>query len=111
MLTCSFCRYYFAEYCMRRDCETQPSATGCRLFERIDYNDDTRPFPIQGGDGCRDEAGGVCYTKSSTIPWWLAEEAYRHYSKRFGVSQSLERIAERGGFGREELLLLLRQEA
>lgn len=49
----------------------------------------------------------MTYPQSGTIPWWLALEAYRHYVKFYGVSQSLERIAERGGFGREELLLLL----
>lgn len=69
-----------------------------------------RPFPIQGGESTRALIGGVRYAKPSTIPWWLAEEAYRYYSKRFGTSQSLERLAERGGFGRKELLALLRQE-
>lgn len=44
------------------------------------------------------------------IPYWLAEEAYKHYSAKFGKQQSLERLAERGGFGREELLMLLRKE-
>jgi len=42
------------------------------------------------------------------IPWWIAEEAYKTYSHRNGTGQSLERLAERGGFGREELLELLR---
>ena len=63
--------------------------------------DDTLPFPIQGVglviEGC-------------TIPWWLAEIAYEHYAKLFGNSQSLKRLAERGGFGRDELLILLRKE-
>jgi len=62
--------------------------------------DDTRPFPIQG-----DFRKG--YVKC-TIPYWLAEEAYKTYSKRYGTDQSLERLAERAGFGREELLMLLR---
>ena len=57
-----------------------------------------KKFPLLSCDG-----GG-------TIPWWLALEAYQHYSKKFGTSQSLERIAERGGFGHAELLLLLRRE-
>lgn len=64
--------------------------------------DDTSSFPIQaewkkGEMGC-------------TVPWWLAEIAYDHYVKLFGNGQSLERIAERGGFGRDELLILLRKE-
>ncbi len=66
--------------------------------------DDTLPFPIQG------ELGRVGYRKSSSIPWWLAEIAYEHYAKLFGNQQSLKRIAKRGGFGRDELLTLLRKE-
>lgn len=42
-----------------------------------------------------------------TVPWSVAEAAYAVYSARYGGSQSLERLAERGGFGRDELLLLL----
>ena len=67
---------------------------------------DSRPFPIQ--------QGRLYYRfneKECTIPWWLAEEAYKWYSKRFGEDQSLERLAERGGFGRDELLMMLRREA
>lgn len=60
--------------------------------------DDTRPFPIQADLG----AG------RSVIPWWLAEIAYAQYVKQFGWSQSLDRLAERGGFGRGELVNLLR---
>lgn len=40
------------------------------------------------------------------IPWWLAEIAYENYNCK--SQQSLERIAERGGFGREELVALIR---
>lgn len=57
-----------------------------------------RPFPIQR-DGME---------PATTIPWWLAEIAYREYSKRFGNQQSLERLHDRGGFGRAELVALLR---
>ncbi|CAM3463382.1 hypothetical protein COSO111634_16555 [Corallococcus soli] len=38
-----------------------------------------------------------------SIPWSLAERAYADYSRRYGTSQSLERLAERGGFGPTEL--------
>jgi hypothetical protein len=38
-----------------------------------------------------------------TIPWSTAERAYAAYSVRFGTTQSLERLAERGGFGPREL--------
>ncbi len=66
---------------------------------------DTRPFPIQGGM----EPGSGWYG-ASEIPWWLAEEAYAYYVALGHGDQSLERLAERGGFGRKELLLLLRKE-
>ncbi len=72
--------------------------------------DDTRPFPIQAGEPYRDKASRMVYPRHSTIPWWLATEAYVYYVERFGNDQSLERIAQRGGFGRKELLWLLRRE-
>lgn len=73
------------------------------------YNDN-KPFPIQSGESYRDHKRRIRYSSSSTIPWWLAKKAYEYYSKRFGTSQSLERLAERGGFGREELIAFLREE-
>lgn len=70
---------------------------------------DDRPFPIQGGHNWNRKPGDrpVIHYQPCIIPWWLAEEAYKVYSKKFGNAQSLERLAERGGFGREELLWLL----
>ena len=47
---------------------------------------------------------------ATEIPWWLAEIAYERYVELYGNQQSLERLAERGGFGRKELLVLLRKE-
>lgn len=70
----------------------------------------TRPFPIQGGDTARDEQGKQIYSSPSTIPWWLAEIAYEQYSALHGTQQSLEHLAARGGFGRYELVRLLRRE-
>lgn len=69
-------------------------------------SNDTKPFPIQG------EIGWEYYQdrkKPSSIPWWLAEIAHKHYVQLYGNCQSLERLAERGGFGREELISLLRK--
>ena len=70
---------------------------------------DDRPFPIQQGHNWNKRASerpiiryGPC-----TIPWWLAEEAYKVYVSNFGSQQSLERIAQRGGFSRKELIWLL----
>lgn len=37
------------------------------------------------------------------IPWSVAEMAYGAYSARYGTDQSLERLAERGGFGWNEM--------
>jgi hypothetical protein len=41
------------------------------------------------------------------IPWSLAEEAWEGYKKAGHGSQSLERIAERGGFSRQEVACAL----
>lgn len=56
-----------------------------------------KTFPIQSEVG----------HERSSIPWWLAELAYKEYSRRYGTEQSLERLAERGGFGHAELLAFL----
>lgn len=50
-----------------------------------------RMFPIQDGDN---------------VLWSEAEKAYSTYTRLFGNSQSLERLAERGGFGKREFELL-----
>ena len=50
-----------------------------------------RRFPILDGGG-------------ETIPWNLAQQAYRNY----GNSQSLQQVAKRGGFGWTELDAMLR---
>lgn len=41
------------------------------------------------------------------IPWSVAELAYSVYSARYGREQSLERLAERGGFYPSEMDELL----
>ena len=70
--------------------------------------DDNRPFPIQQ-ERKRNECGEMELHHACTIPWWLAEEAYSFYSSKFGQDQSLETLAKRGGFGRDELLMFLRK--
>ena len=70
-----------------------------------------RFFPIQseaarGVDG--QYARPIRELEASRVPWWLAELAYKSYSKHCGTSQSLERLAERGGFGHYEFVVLLR---
>lgn len=55
-----------------------------------------------------DEDGGkMIHIPASTIPWEVAELAYPAYCANGGSGQSLERLNERGGWGRGELLWLL----
>jgi hypothetical protein len=61
-------------------------------------------FPIQQTYGSHSPE------PQTVIPYWLAEVAYEYYSEKFGSSQSLDRLAERGGFGRKELLMFLRKQ-
>ena len=68
-----------------------------------------RPFPIQGEFGKTSEGKRIDISPC-TIPWWLAEIAYEYYSAKFGTDQSLERLAERGGFGQKELVSFIRKE-
>ena len=37
------------------------------------------------------------------IPWSIAEKAYKAYSKKYGTGQTMQRMADRGGFGVEEM--------
>ncbi len=85
-------------------CITKPR-TGidllCDYCRQKDKEMGIYPFPIQ-------EEG---YEKPRTyIPWWIAQEAYKYYVSKFGTHQSMERLSNRGGFGRKELLVLLRKE-
>ena len=67
-----------------------------------------KKFPIQGQTmRKRLPKGGMERRLDTSVGWDLAEEAYRAYAKHYGSNQSLERIAQRGGFGREELALFL----
>ena len=68
-----------------------------------------RRFPIQGDSWRSVEVDGGAMTQvpRSSVPWSVAEVAYKVYAALFGTEQSLERLAERGGFGRGELLWLL----
>jgi hypothetical protein len=70
-----------------------------------------RRFPIQGETvRSSDQDGGSISNRREAgwIPWGVAEEAYKVYSRRYGKDQSLERLAQRGGFGWSELVWLLR---
>lgn len=43
-----------------------------------------------------------------SVPWSVAEQAYEVYSHCYGTDQSLERLAERSGFGVKEIEVFLR---
>lgn len=60
-----------------------------------------RRFPIQGDVRWSPLRPGT--RPPGTVPWGVAELAYAAYVARFGRSQSLERLAERGGFGHGEM--------
>lgn len=45
---------------------------------------------------------------AGTVLWEEHEKAWRAYSVRYGKDQSAERIAERGGFGYDEITKLLK---
>lgn len=75
-----------------------------------------RGFADSGDEcpGCSSEVGErrfpVHSSKGETIPWSEAERVYEAYAKRFpgsAASQSIERIAQRGGFSRWEIADLL----
>jgi hypothetical protein len=55
-----------------------------------------RTFPIQQG-----RRGDPPHP--TRIPWSVADKAYSVYSAHYGSDQTLERLAERGGFGWEEM--------
>lgn len=58
-----------------------------------DHDQKPRTFPINRGFQYKGPAHPLA------IPWELAELAYSVYRDRYGSSQSLERLAMRGGFG------------
>jgi hypothetical protein len=62
-----------------------------QFLRQVEKNSAKKMFPIQ---------------QSTPIPWHLAQRAYDTYAKCFGTSQSLERLAERGGFGLQEFVCL-----
>ena len=50
------------------------------------------------------------YERAGSIAWAEHVEAWEDYARRYGRDQSAERIAERGGFGYQELVEHLRRE-
>lgn len=56
-------------------------------------------FPIQSERGAK--------AHPTKIPWAIADLAYSVYSAKYGKEQSLERLAQRGGFGPSEMDMFL----
>lgn len=67
-------------------------------------------FPIQSDPLREMTDDGLCYRPAGQVPWGIAAEAYKVYAKKYRNGQSLERLAERGGFGWSELIALLRSD-
>lgn len=70
------------------------------MGEKIATKDAPRMFPIQSS---YDRYYTQTHPHPRQIPWSVAELAYSVYSSRYGDSQSLEQLAERQGFGPEEM--------
>lgn len=66
-----------------------------------------RRAPVQGDDGAGYPPGSPYHRPGAkgpgTVAWTEHLEAYSSYAARFGHSQSAERLAERGGFGYQEM--------
>lgn len=63
-----------------------------------------RMFPIQ-------EDAPPWPRKRGWITWAEAESVYADYAYLYGTSQSLERLAQRGGFGRAEIDVIRKEAA
>lgn len=57
-------------------------------------------FPVMG-------VRSIMPNEIVSISWAQAEVVYKEYIRKFGDKQTLERIAERGGFYFEEIVGLL----
>ena len=69
---------------------------------------DERRAPVQGDAGWQFGRPGA--RPAGTIAWWEHVRAWEEYHRRFANNQSAERIAERMGFGYEELIAFLGHE-
>lgn len=88
---CAFCLNEEVEELLKRILKLEEEvkeehAKGIHYETKI--NKLSRRFPIQDGPD---------------IDWITAEKIYKMYSTLYGTSQSLERLAERGGFGWAEV--------
>lgn len=67
-----------------------------------------RMFPIQSDGQVPSPNPPHAATRlAGYVPWAVAEKAYETYARLYGTDQTLERLAERGGFAWSELVWLL----
>ena len=64
-------------------------------------------LPVQGESTDLDGYTIVPHEGSTKAPEWLLRLAFRDYEHKYGSAQSFDRLHERGGFGRMELLVHL----
>lgn len=72
----------------------------CQVTGKVEVSATPRWFPIQWH-------GHSPHGERFRIPWSIAQKAYVVYEGQGGRGQSLERVAERGGFELLELIWLL----
>ena len=88
--------------------EDVEAAIGRGVARALGLPTETRRAPVQGET--HDAQGRYAPRPAGTIAWPEHLEAYEAYARRYGRSQSAERIAERAGFGFYELVDLLGRE-
>ncbi len=91
-------RFIFNSYTLPAQNEQNWAAANTPTLQPRAEDADTRRFPIQSTprevSPCR------------SVPWVMAEKAWGTYRARYGEGQTLERMAERGGFGWREFAYL-----
>lgn len=101
-------RYWEMEDALRQqikltECLTRQLAEKTAEAERLRLYE--RRFPIQGCYETTQRPVPEAHTGHipGTVPWSIGVAAWERYAQDFGEAQSAERIAERGGFGHEEM--------
>lgn len=89
-------------HCYRYEYVDRESGRPILEDELEEHAADARPFPVQ----C-DHRGDARHPQQF-VPWGVARRAYQTYSRLFGNGQTLERLAERAGFGERELAVFLK---
>jgi len=92
--------------CSRCSCPSPraPICDACQALSEPELYTDRRA-PVQGDvNTATRRRKGLAVRGPGTISWIEHVRAWRDYAARYGTHQSPERIAERGGFGYDELI-------